>query len=177
MILKDVKKLSLVYFPDPVLKKKCAPVEDFGEHLAVFAAQMLKLMHEAKGIGLAAPQVGVLQRLFVCNVTGEPDDDLVFVNPRLTELTGAAEQEEGCLSLPGIGVTMRRATRAVIEAQTCEGKPLRMASDGLLARVWQHETDHLDGGLIVDNMSTTDEIANRRALKQLKEEFNRAGRR
>ena len=177
MILTSPKKLRLVYYPDPILKKKCAPVEDFGQDLRAFAAQMLELMHEAKGLGLAAPQVGVSHGLFVCNVTGEPGDDLVFVNPAFTELTGATEQEEGCLCLPGVGVTMRRATQAVIEAQTTEGKPFRMTGEGLLARVWQHEVDHLEGRLIVDNMTTADEIANRRALKQLKEESNRGQRR
>ena len=176
MILTSPKKLRLVYYPDPVLKKKCVPVEDFGEDLTALAARMLELMHEAKGIGLAGPQVGVLYRLFVSNVTGEPADDLIFVNPRFGELTGATEQEEGCLSLPGIGVTMRRATQVIIEAQTTEGKPFQMTGEGLAARVWQHESDHLDGRLIVDTMSTADEIVNRRAVKQLREEFSRPRR-
>ena len=174
MILTDPKKLRLVYYPDPILKKKCAPVEDFGEDLTALAAQMLEFMHEAKGLGLAAIQVGVLRRLFVCNATGEPGGDLTFVNPAFIELTGVAEQEEGCLCLPGAGVTMRRATRVVIEAQTTEGKPFQRTGEGLLARVWQHEVDHLEGRLISDNMSPADEIANRRALKQLREDFNRA---
>lgn len=173
MLLSDPKKLHIVYYPDPILKKKSAPVQDFGEDLTALAARMIEVMHESKGLGLAAVQVGVLRQLFVCNATGEPDGDLVFVNPSFTELAGVAEQEEGCLCLPGVGVTMRRATRAVIEAQTVEGKPFQMTGEGLLARVWQHEVDHLEGRLICDNMSPADEIANRRALKQLREDFNR----
>lgn len=177
MIVPNPAKLRLVYYPDPVLKKVCAPVEHFGDDLKAFADSMLELMHEGKGLGLAGPQVGALIRLFVCNPTGEPGDNLVLVNPRFTELTGAAEAEEGCLSIPGVSVTMRRAMQAIIEAQNTDGKPFQMTGEGLLARAWQHESDHLDGRLIVDHMSASDEIANRRAIKHLKEQYALARRR
>ena len=170
MIVPNPNKLRIVCYPDRVLKQSCAPVTEFNGDLGSLVEQMLELMHEGRGIGLAGPQVGVLSRLFVCNVTGEPDDNLVFVNPRFLELTGAAEADEGCLSLPGVGVTMRRAEQAIIEAQNVHGEPFQMTGQDLLARVWQHESDHLDGRLIVDHMSTADEIANRRALKQLEEQ-------
>lgn len=174
--LRIAEKLRIVHYPDPVLKKVCAPVEEFGPQLKALADKMLTLMHEAEGVGLAASQVGVLLRLFVCNPTGEPGDDLICVNPRFIELTGADEKEEGCLCIPGVTVTIRRATNAVMEAHDIDGKPFQKTGKDLPVRIWQHEVDHLDGRLITDNMSTTDEIANRRALKQLMAEYKAARR-
>ncbi len=171
MDLPDPEKLQMVFYPDPLLKKVCAPVERFDESLQRFAAGMIDLMRREEGVGLAAPQVGVLIRLFVCRVPGQADDSRVYVNPSLAELTGAAEMEEGCLSIPSVNVTMRRATHAVIEAFGTDGRPIAETGTDLLARVWQHEADHLDGRLIVDNMSTSDEISNRRSLKQLRADF------
>jgi len=168
MILPDPASLRIVLYPDPILKKRCAPVTQRDGALETLAVRMLELMRNGNGIGLAAPQVGVPIRLFVCNETGEPGDDQVFINPTFTDLTGAAEMEEGCLSIPGALVNMRRAAHAVMQALDFAGRPVEVVADDLRARVWQHESDHLDGRLIIDNMSPTDEIANRRALKQLK---------
>jgi peptide deformylase len=128
---------------------------------------MLKLMHESDGVGLAAPQVGIIRRLFVCNVTGDPKDDQVFINPRLGDFIGHAEGEEGCLSLPEIRVTVRRPVACAIQACDVTGKPIKFAGEGLFARCWQHESDHLDGRMIIDYMSEADKIANRRSLKYL----------
>lgn len=119
---------------------------------------------------MAAPQVGLGLRLFVCNPTGEPADNLVVVNPEFTELTGSAELEEGCLSIPGVTVKKRRALHAQMRFFDVHGQVQERSGDDLLARIWQHEVDHLDGRLIIDNMSASDEIANRRAIKQLEEE-------
>jgi peptide deformylase len=138
---------------------------------------MLTLMKEAKGVGLAAPQVGISVRLFVCNITGEAGDDTVFVNPRFVERTGLMEGEEGCLSIPGVSVSLRRSARAVIEACDLEGRSFRRTGEQMLARAWQHEMDHLNGLLIIDNMSPTDEIANRRAIKQLEADYAAARKR
>ncbi len=171
MKLPSPSRLRIVLYPNPVLKKRAADVGKFNPEIAALAKRMLELMREAKGVGLAAPQVGVGLRLFVCNPTGEPGDDLVCVNPRFAERSGVEEREEGCLSIPGVTVTMRRATHVVIDALDVEGKPFQMMGTELRARIWQHETDHLDGRLIIDNMSPTDEIANRRAIKQLQEQY------
>lgn len=171
MKLPNPAKLRIVLYPDPVLKKVAREVGKFGGDLHAFAARMLELMRAGEGVGLAAPQVGVGLRLFVCNHTGEPDADLTCVNPRLLDLSGAEEKEEGCLSIPGVTVTMRRAARVVMEAYDLDGKLFQITGTDLQARVWQHEIDHLDGRLIIDSMSSADEIANRRALKQLKEQY------
>jgi len=171
MIPRNTADLRLVYYPAPILKKRAAPIEHMGAEVAALAARMFEIMREGKGLGLAAPQVGVGVRLFVCNVTGEPQDDVIFVNPRLHDLSGSEEKEEGCLSIPGVNVMMRRPVSAGIDALGVKGRPFTLTGAELLARVWQHEMDHLDGRLIIDNMSTTDEIANRRAVKQLKQDF------
>ncbi len=177
MKLPDPQSLRIVLYPDPVLKKKAAAVTEFTAGVKAAALRMLELMHEAKGVGLAAPQVGLSLRLFVCNVTGEPQDDLICINPVLTDLNGGEEKPEGCLSIPEVTVAMRRATHARLEACDVEGKPFRMEGTDLMARAWQHEADHLDGRLIVDNMSEADQIANRRALKQLRDQYKPRRRR
>jgi peptide deformylase len=171
MQLKDLRKLRIRHFPDPVLSRVTAPIAVFDEKLRNLALRMLELMREAKGVGLAAPQVGLGIRLFVCNPTGEEKDDMAFVNPRFTDLVGNEEREEGCLSIPGVTVNVRRATQVTMEAIDLQGQPLTVQGVDLLARIWQHETDHLDGRLIIDRMSTSDEIANRKAIKQLKEQY------
>src|SRR5262245_61907887 len=89
----------LVVYPDPRLRQKCAPVRKFDERLAALADQMLNLMRASNGVGLAGPQVGVMERIFVCNPTGNPQDDRIYVNPELQDLCGSIEAEEGCLSI------------------------------------------------------------------------------
>lgn len=167
-----VEKLRIVHYPDLALRKRCQPVEQFDDQLTGLVNRMLFLMHEGSGVGLAAPQVGVPIRMFVCNHTGEPENDAVWINPVLSELEGAAEAEEGCLSLPGVTVMKRRATSAVIEAQDLTGNPVRVQAEDLQARIWQHETAHLDGILIIDGMSETAELANRRTIRQLESDYS-----
>jgi len=163
----EIEKLRIIEYPDPRLRRVCKPVETFDPWLQRLVERMLKLMHGSDGIGLAAPQVGVLRRLFVCSVTGDPKDDQVFINPRLTDFIGQAEGEEGCLSLPEIRVTVRRPAACTIHACDVTGKPFELAGEGLFARCWQHEADHLDGRMIIDYMSEADKIANRRNLRYL----------
>jgi peptide deformylase len=169
--------LKIVHYPDPVLKKRCELVSSFDAELAELAAKMIELMHADNGVGLAAPQVGVSIRLFVCNPTGERgNNDLVIVNPVLSDLSVAEERDEGCLSLPGVTVSMRRSVRARLKAQTLTGERIELSAEGMPARIWQHEIDHLDGKLIIDHMSAADEIANRRAIKQMKADFKKSRR-
>lgn len=169
MKLPPLHKLGVVLYPDPVLKKKCAPITEFDDSLSKLVERMFILMREGEGVGLAAPQVGIPVRLFVCNPTGEEPDNLVCVNPEFVELTGSEERSEGCLSIPDVHVMMRRAAKAVMTAQDLRGVRFTVTADGLAARVWQHEIDHLNGRLIIDAMSATDELANRKQLKQLRD--------
>lgn len=171
MKLENIDKLRIINYPAPVLLKVASPVEFFDGQLSALAERMLHLMRQDQGVGLAAPQVGISLRMFVCNATGEPEDDLVIVNPRFLELNGGEEANEGCLSLPGVTVDVRRAKSVVLDANDLRGEGVRLAAEDLPARIWQHETDHLDGKLILDYMSPSDEIANRRAIKQLKDDY------
>ena len=165
----------IVTYPDPGLLKKCAPVKasEMDESLSDLAQRMLEIMKANKGVGLAGPQVGVNRRLFVCNPTGEPDDDHVYVNPVLSDLTGSVEGEEGCLSLPEIRVMVRRAKRCRISALDVHGQPIEAEAEDLLARIWQHETDHLDGRLILERMNAAEKIANKKLIAQLEEKYRK----
>lgn len=163
----DIHALRIIHYPDPRLKRRCAPIATFDARLAQLAAKMLDLMYEASGVGLAAPQVGILRRLFVCNTTGKPEGALAFVNPTL-ELTGHnVEAEEGCLSIPEVYADLVRCSKVTLRGQDLQGNPVEAQAAALLARVWQHELDHLNGVLIIDRMSDSARLANRRALRHL----------
>ncbi|MBI1825762.1 MAG: peptide deformylase [Planctomycetes bacterium] len=172
----DPARLTILNYPDPVLKKRAIEVESINDSIRRLAERMIELMHDAKGIGLAAPQVGISLRLFVCNAMGQPGDDLVCINPKFIELSGGEEGEEGCLSIPEVTVRMRRAKHAVMTAQDASGGLRQLTGSDLIARIWQHETDHLEGRLIVDHMSSANEISNRKALKKLRDDYNRKKR-
>ncbi len=167
----DIPRLRIIDYPDPCLRKVCREIDVFDDELSALAEKMLHLMHASRGIGLAGPQVGVLRRIFVCNVTGEPGDDRVFINPRLGNLMGTAAGEEGCLSLPDVTVTVNRAVSCELEGHDVHGKPIKVQASDLADRCWQHETDHLNGRLIIDYMSASDKIANRRAIRRLESDF------
>ena len=135
--------LNIVYFPDDPLTKKAEPVTLFGPELEEFAANMLETMHAYDGVGLAAPQVGRSQRLFVLQ---EPDgEEMCLVNPEILERDGGEEGEEGCLSMPTIYTMVSRATRIRVQARDVHGKPLELEATDFLARIIQHEYDHLEG--------------------------------
>src|SRR5687767_12870062 len=153
------EELKIILYPDPRLKKMSQPVEVFDESLRLLAARMLELMREAKGVGLAAPQVGQNLRLFVMNPTGEPGADRIYVNPVLTEAEGEEESEEGCLSLPGIHVNVVRSKQVRMQAQDLDGKPINEVASGFVSRVWQHETDHLNGTMLTDRMGPVARMA------------------
>ena len=170
------EQLTIVKYPDPVLRKVCAEIDRFDGQLAAVAERMLDLMIRGQGVGLAAPQVGLLVRMFVCNPTGEPSDNAVYINPVLDDLEGTAEAEEGCLCLPGVIAPIKRAQRCVIRARNLDGVEIVESDEDLIARIWQHETDHLDGRLIVDRMGPAATLANRRSLKQLEDDYAADGR-
>lgn len=165
------KSLRIIHYPDPRLRRACEPVTEFDGTLAALVERMLVLMETGKGVGLAAPQVGVTQRLLVMNPTLEPGATQVLVNPTIHDAHGSAEAEEGCLSLPGVTAQVRRAQRCVVTAQDLQGRPIELELEDLPARVVQHETDHLNGVLIVDRMGPSDRIATRKTLRALEDQF------
>ena len=163
--------LKIIHYPDPRLKKPSTPVKEVTPALRELAAKMLGLMREARGVGLAAPQVGHNVRLFVMNHTGEPKDDRVYVNPELSEAEGSEEGEEGCLSLPEINANIVRDKVIRIRATDLEGKPIDEKASGYLARVWQHEFDHLNGTLITDRMGAVAKMAAKKTLRELEDKY------
>lgn len=164
--------LNIIYWPDPRLGQISEPVKEFDDKLSRLAHTMLELMRLHKGVGLAAPQVGVNLRLFVINPTGNEGDDRIYVNPQLLDLEGEAEDEEGCLSIPDVHVEVLRAKSARIQAYDLEGKPFEETEADYPARIWQHENDHLNGVLLTDRMGVVARMTHRRVLKNLEEKFN-----
>lgn len=149
-------RLTLRYYGDPVLRQKAAPVTKVEPDLATFVQGLFECMYREEGIGLAAPQVGMLRRVFVLDVLPEdaPRVKRAFVNPVIVARQGSSVAEEGCLSIPGIRHDVKRAERVTVEAWDETGAPFRLEAEGLVARAIQHETDHLDGVLFVDRLST-----------------------
>jgi peptide deformylase len=132
-------------------------------------------MHKSKGVGLAAPQVGLKQRILVLNPSGDPKDDLVLVNPRIVARGGAQTLfDEGCLSFPGIYAEIRRPERCTLEALDVAGRAIGTEYTGFTSRIIQHEYDHLEGVLLVDRMSPADKLRNRTALEELVARFKRS---
>jgi peptide deformylase len=166
------EQLKIIHYPDPRLKKASSPVQNITpEQLRELAGKMLQLMREARGVGLAAPQVGENVRLFVMNPSGDPKDDRVYVNPQLLEAEGSEEDEEGCLSLPGINARIVRDRTVRIRATDLDGREIDEKSSGYLARVWQHEFDHLNGTLIIDRMGPVAKMAAKKTLRELEEKY------
>ena len=164
--------LKIIYYPDPRLKKMSRPVTHFDSELRDLVVQMLRLMRDHRGVGLAAPQVGKNLRLFVMNPSGEAGDDQVYINPVLSDADGDDEAEEGCLSLPDIHVNVVRNKKMKIQAQDLEGNPFEETGSGFITRVWQHEFDHLNGILLTDRMGPVAKMQNRKKLKELEEKYN-----
>ncbi|MGH3146722.1 MAG: peptide deformylase [Rubrobacter sp.] len=151
-------------FGDPVLKTRSSPVKDFDVSLERLAEDMLATMREQEGVGLAANQVGRLKRILVAAVE---DEEYVLVNPvieRVSEETEAGS--EGCLSIPGIQVEVERPTGITLSGRDASGEPVRIEAEGLLARIFQHEVDHLDGVLILDR---TDRASRKTAMREWRE--------
>jgi len=158
--------LEIRLFGDPVLREASAPVSTFDARLVRLGEDLLETMRAAPGVGLAAPQVGVLRRVFAYDVGIDEATGVhrfgIVVNPRITRLVGEQVGEEGCLSFPGLYYECARAETVALEAVNVAGDPLALEADGLLARVFQHEIDHLDGVLFIDHLARGDR---KRALR------------
>jgi peptide deformylase len=137
-------------FGDPVLKAKAAEVTDIDGKLVTLADQMLDLMYDAPGLGLAAPQVGVQKQMFVYDIGDGPQ---TLVNPTIAESSGEWVHEEGCLSIPGLYVEIARPKEVLLRGWDLEGNEITIEADELLARLFQHELDHLNGVLMFERMT------------------------
>jgi peptide deformylase len=160
----------ILQYPDKRLRAPGVPVADFGDALQRLLDDMAETMYAAPGVGLAAPQIGVSQRVFIVDTaTGddEPSDLRVFVNPEILRRDGEIYFEEGCLSFPGVREEIRRAERVQVRALDRHGTPFEIETDGLLAVAIQHENDHLDGRLMIDHLSVLKRrIVHRSMLKR-----------
>jgi peptide deformylase len=164
-------ELKIIEYPDPRLRAVAKPVQAFDESLRLLANRMLDLMRLAQGVGLAAPQVGVGLRLFVMNATGKPEDDRVIINPELFDAEDSEEAEEGCLSLPEIRTNVVRSKTIRLVARDVQGNALEETASGFVARVWQHEHDHLNGILITNHMGTVAKAMHRKKLRELEARY------
>jgi len=163
LVRKEIALSQIRQYGDPVLRMRADEVREFDDELHKVSERMIALMHDAEGVGLAATQVGILRRFFVCTLDGE---DRLFVNPVVTPLGQDTESDaEGCLSLGSVRVSVERPSKVKLEAQDVEGAPVALELEGHPARVVQHEVDHLDGKLILDR---TDAEARREALGKLR---------
>ena len=146
-------KLTILEFPDPRLRTKAKPVEKVDDELRALVDDMFETMYAAPGIGLAATQVDVHQRLLVADVSPDKSEPHVFINPQIVEKDGEAITEEGCLSVPGYYEEVKRAEHIRVRFLDRDGNETEMEAEGLLAVCIQHEMDHLDGKLFVDYLS------------------------
>ena len=163
LVRKEVALAQIRQYGDPVLRMRAGEVETFDEELARITARMIELMHDADGVGLAATQIGILRRFFVCTLDGE---DRVLVNPVVTpEGSDTEVEDEGCLSLGTVRVPIERALRVRVEARDAAGEPVSLTLEEMDARVVQHELDHLDGVLLLDR---TDPESRREAIAQIR---------
>ena len=160
---------SIVKFGDPVLEKPAEPVTVFDDDLQKLIDDMFESMYEARGVGLAAPQIGISKRLAVIDVTfkEDPDAKLVLANPEILHTEGKHTQPEGCLSIPDFRENVTRAQVATIRAQDLTGKIFEKAADDLLARAFQHETDHLNGKLYISHISALKRDLIKRKIRKL----------
>lgn len=164
---------SILHYPDPRLRQPGVSVSDFGPELQALIDDMAETMYAAPGVGLAAPQIGVSKRLFLVDTAAsddEPSDLRVFINPQIVERHGEVPWEEGCLSFPGIHENVRRAEQVRVVAQDRHGIRFELSADGLLAIAIQHESDHLDGKLMIDYLGAVRRRLVHRAM--LKRAFN-----
>jgi len=145
--------LSILEFPDPRLRTKAEPVRMFDAELKQFVADMLETMYAANGVGLAATQVNVHQRVLVADMSDERNQPLTLINPEIVQKDGSQVYQEGCLSFPGIYADVTRALQVKVKAQDVDGNEIVVEVEGPLAVCVQHEMDHLAGKVFVDYLS------------------------
>ncbi len=169
---------TILHYPDPRLREKAKPVTAVTDEIRKLIEDMAETMYAAPGVGLAAPQIGESIRLFIIDIAGEddPSDLRVFINPEITDKQGTQIWCEGCLSFPEISEDVERAEVVTVKALDEHGKPFTLTADGLLAVAIQHESDHLDGKLMIDHLGMLKRrIVHRKMIKRDKEGANKRG--
>jgi peptide deformylase len=161
--------LKIVHYPEPVLLEVGKPVENFDENLKKLVSEMFETMYSAKGVGLAAPQVAVSQRLFVMDCSGGEDETqkIALINPEIIHVEGEQYGDEGCLSFPGLYQKVQRSLRTIVRAQDVDGKEFELDVQDLPARCVLHETDHCDGIVFLDRMTSLKRQLAKQKIKRL----------
>ena len=166
--------MEVLIYPDPVLRRGGQPITAFDQELAELATRMMEAMYEEGGVGLAAPQVGIEQKLLVLNPSGSKDDrsgERVLCNPKIVRKKKWEFGEEGCLSFPGIQAEVERSVEITVAYQDLNGDEQQLKCDGWLARIVQHEIDHLEGVFFVDRLTATEKLRVKQQLLQLEDDF------
>src|SRR5690349_22127633 len=169
--------MKIVHYPHPALRHQARPLTSIDKKLHLHIGKMWDLMYEARGLGLAATQVALPYQFLLMNITGDPDQkdrEEIYINPVIVERKGSVDDEEGCLSFPGLFQKVRRAKTIKIQAYNIKGEPVEITASDLAARAWQHEIDHLNGVLFIDKMGTIAKLAARSSVKNFEKEFRRA---
>lgn len=146
--------LPIITIPDPILRQKARPVKKVSKRIRTLTQNMLETMYAADGVGLAAPQVGLAEKVIVIDVGKGP---VVLINPKVISKSGQERDMEGCLSIPGRKAYITRATKVKVIGLNLEGKKIELQGEGVLARAFQHEIEHLDGILFIDHLSEESE--------------------
>ncbi|MBI2784775.1 MAG: peptide deformylase [Legionella longbeachae] len=159
---------TILYLPDSRLREVSKPVVNFDDALQTLIEDMFDTMYHARGVGLAAPQIGINMRLSVIDVVGDKQNQLVIINPEIVASEGEKKFEEGCLSVPGAYDSVIRAEKVTVKALDRKGKPFEIKADGLLAECLQHEIDHMNGKLFIDLLSPLKKAMARKKLEKFK---------
>lgn len=161
---------QVLYLPDARLRQMSAPVTNFDDNLQTLIDDMFETMYHTRGVGLAAAQIGVNLRISVIDVSRDKSEQLVIINPEITQSNGEVDYQEGCLSVPGVYDTVKRADTITVKALDRHGKTFEMDASGLLSECIQHEIDHMNGKLFIDMLSPLKRTMARRKLdKYLRE--------
>ena len=166
----DIEKCRITHYPADVLAGRTRPIEKIDDNIRELVDKMTDIMLRNKGIGLAAPQVGVPLQLFIISLDATREHARVYINPTVTPAGKLDSADEGCLSVPGVYTKIRRYKKCTVTATDLDGNEFTEEAEGLYARALQHEYDHLDGSTIVNRMGSAARIAHRKQLKKLTEE-------
>ncbi len=163
---------KILIYPDPELKKKSVPVTVINDKTRELVIDMTETMYDAPGVGLAAPQIGIHQRIVVIDISGKDEAPqlIVAINPEIVHSEGESFEEEGCLSVPRYAANVRRHAKVVVKALDLEGAEITYKAEGLLAIAFQHEIDHLDGILFIDHLSNLKKEMFQKKYRRLLEE-------
>ena len=163
--------MEILGYPDPRLRVRAKEIEDITDEVRAKIRVMFETMYKAHGVGLAATQIGWDARVFVKNITGTPEGEEIHINPEILEQSGEDDDEEGCLSLPGLRGKLVRAKEVLVRSLDLKGKTREIRHTDLAARAVQHEVDHLDGMLFIHRLRPAEKVLLRRPLREMEREY------